>query len=91
MADIKCPNCRSTLPTMELAQGWCDSCGNKIPLYIYEEGNLESPDEIDRCRLNHEAPANLSIQDAEKPAYWQMGLVLAGGLGLAVLIALTLS
>jgi hypothetical protein len=31
MAGLTCPNCNAVPSSAELAAGWCDSCGKKIP------------------------------------------------------------
>jgi hypothetical protein len=31
MAGLTCPNCNAVASTAEIASGWCDSCGKKIP------------------------------------------------------------
>jgi hypothetical protein len=44
LADISCPSCNAVLPEHEVADGWCESCGKKIPAYILhsETGELSS-------------------------------------------------
>ena len=31
MAGLTCPNCSAVASTSEIASGWCDSCGKRIP------------------------------------------------------------
>ena len=31
MAGLTCPNCNAVASPAEIAAGWCDSCGKKIP------------------------------------------------------------
>jgi hypothetical protein len=31
MSNAKCPNCDATLPASELAEGWCETCGKRLP------------------------------------------------------------
>jgi hypothetical protein len=31
MAGLTCPNCNAVASTSEIASGWCDSCGKRIP------------------------------------------------------------
>ncbi len=31
MASLRCPSCNAAASLAELAAGWCDSCGKKIP------------------------------------------------------------
>jgi uncharacterized RDD family membrane protein YckC len=33
MASVVCPNCNATIPPHEVAAGWCEACGKKIPAY----------------------------------------------------------
>ena len=36
MAQVKCPYCDATLPAQEIANGWCENCGKKIPRFALE-------------------------------------------------------
>lgn len=31
MSRVSCPHCDAVLPPQQLADGWCDACGKKIP------------------------------------------------------------
>jgi hypothetical protein len=31
---VKCPNCSQPLPDADLADGWCDHCGKRIPEFV---------------------------------------------------------
>jgi hypothetical protein len=31
MNGVRCPNCEATIPPQEVAGGWCETCGKKIP------------------------------------------------------------
>jgi hypothetical protein len=33
MSQIQCPYCHAALPSQELASGWCETCGKRIPEY----------------------------------------------------------
>ena len=34
MTTIHCPTCNAALPQKELADGWCETCGKKIPPFL---------------------------------------------------------
>src|SRR5262249_31802534 len=34
MAEVKCPTCDAVLPEKELVNGWCESCGKRIPDFV---------------------------------------------------------
>lgn len=34
---IRCPHCNAELPDREIAEGWCDSCGKRLPLSYRKE------------------------------------------------------
>jgi hypothetical protein len=31
VSHAKCPNCDATLPASEIAGGWCETCGKRLP------------------------------------------------------------
>lgn len=33
MGSVVCPNCNATVPPQEIAAGWCEACGKKIPSF----------------------------------------------------------
>jgi hypothetical protein len=37
MNAIVCPTCDATLPAEEIAEGWCETCGKRIPPYVLSE------------------------------------------------------
>jgi hypothetical protein len=37
MNEIACPFCQVHLPAADLAEGWCDNCGKKLPNFIRSE------------------------------------------------------
>ena len=34
MKSVTCPNCRAVLPPQEIADGWCESCGKRLPPFV---------------------------------------------------------
>lgn len=82
----KCPNCRATLPKSELTAGWCDSCGQKIPLFIYEEIGWETPEEHRPFNHLHDAPAQEQVLEAEPFPIVQVGLIAAAVIGIGFVI-----
>jgi hypothetical protein len=41
--DIRCLHCGSTLPEREITDGWCDSCGKRLPTWFGAELKRNSP------------------------------------------------
>jgi hypothetical protein len=46
MGSIACPNCQASLPAGEIAAGWCESCGKKLPTWLLQgaPGSGRGPD-----------------------------------------------
>jgi hypothetical protein len=78
----KCPNCRAELPENELNAGWCDACGQKIPLFVYEEIGMETPEEHRPFNHLHDAPQREQAIEAEPFPFVQAGLI--GGAVIAI-------
>jgi hypothetical protein len=45
MNDITCPHCNAGLPARDIAAGWCDTCGKKIPSYVFSSAPGKPPAE----------------------------------------------
>ena len=87
MSSAKCPNCRVVLPKAELAAGWCDSCGQKIPLFVYEEIGMETPDEHRPFNHLHDAPSTqVQVLEGEPFPILQVSLIAVAVIGIAVVI-----
>jgi uncharacterized RDD family membrane protein YckC len=43
MSAVVCPFCNATLPAKEIAAGWCESCGKKVPSFAYREAGVSGP------------------------------------------------
>jgi hypothetical protein len=41
MSAVNCPYCKTLLPPQETAEGWCDTCGKRIPLYILKADRMQ--------------------------------------------------
>jgi uncharacterized RDD family membrane protein YckC len=37
MPAVTCPNCEAALRDSDLAEGWCDNCGKKLPAFLLRE------------------------------------------------------
>ena len=86
MSATKCPNCRAVLPKSELAAGWCDACGQKIPLFVYEEIGQEAPEEHQPFNHLHDAPAQEKVIETEPFPIMQASLIAAAVIGIAFVI-----
>jgi hypothetical protein len=42
VSEVKCPNCNAVLPAHEIAGGWCESCGKRIPASVLAAQNGET-------------------------------------------------
>jgi hypothetical protein len=86
MGATKCPNCRVALPQKEMASGWCDACGQKIPLFVYEECGMETPEEHRPFNHLHDAPAREQVMEAEPFPLLQVSLIAVAIVGIAFVI-----
>ena len=66
MPDLNCPNCGVTVPVAEIAGGWCEACGKKIPPFALKGVGIETslpeaskrgedPEKLRRRRLRDES------------------------------------
>src|SRR5947209_1953428 len=39
MTAVQCPSCEATLSQGELTDGWCETCGKKIPLWVAKQAS----------------------------------------------------
>lgn len=39
----KCPHCAAGLPAKDIAEGWCDSCGKRLPSTIQQQVKKAGP------------------------------------------------
>lgn len=82
MDPVKCPSCNTPLPTAEIAGGWCETCGKKIPAYVLEATRGTRPDTTaQRGAVASEAasqapPAEVSFPDETRPKVPKGALVL---------------
>src|SRR5262245_30842950 len=58
-----CLHCDTSLTTKDLTDGWCDSCGKKLPSSLTKEAR--------RCKVAHVAQA---ATDDEPMAVWKLVL-----------------
>jgi hypothetical protein len=42
MTDLSCPSCSIALPAADLAEGWCENCGKKIPDHVVSAARAAS-------------------------------------------------
>lgn len=86
MSTTKCPNCRVVLPKKELASGWCEACGQKIPHFVYAEAGLETPEEHRPFNHLHDAPVREHVIEAEPFPLVQVSLIAVAVVGIAFVI-----
>ena len=76
MSDVKCPNCSNALPNHELNEGWCDSCGKQIPMFVYHNAGLKGPESHVLQKTAVAVPATVVVgsdpDDAIPP--WKLAL-----------------
>jgi hypothetical protein len=75
---VVCPTCRATIPPREVAEGWCESCGKRIPQFALSEAGVKVADRVSVPKPT----ARSSSFDARKTARNLPAVLL---LGLAVL------
>jgi hypothetical protein len=82
MSSARCPNCEAELDAVDLASGWCDRCGKKIPDFARSTGI--SPTRRDAPRLAASDPERPPLRSGyRQPNYALRGLV---ALGMVVII-----
>lgn len=87
MVATKCPNCRAMVPEKELAAGWCESCGKKIPHFVYQEIGMETAEEHRPFNHLHDAPKTaVQVLDGEPFPIVQVGLIAAAVIGIGFVI-----
>ena len=45
MSPVSCPNCDTPLPPQELADGWGETCGKRIPPHVLKLAKVGGPPE----------------------------------------------
>jgi hypothetical protein len=73
--DGKCPHCNATPPAREVAEGWCDTCGKRLPSNFAPW--------IKRTAPEPPPPAAQPGAGAAWPV-WPAGLALTGIMGAAL-------
>ena len=87
MSDVKCPNCSNALVHRELNEGWCNSCGKEVPMFVYHQAGLKGPKghALPQAQVLA-APAGLDPDEALP--IWQLAVIGAIVIGIAVAIVL---
>ena len=87
MNEIKCPNCSVFMPQIQLDSGWCEECGHKIPLFIYEQFGGKSPDEKTLSKIHWDKPrAAAPAEERENLAGWKIALIGVAVVGIVIVI-----
>ncbi len=79
---MNCLNCGVTIPTTEIAAGWCEACGKKIPIYAFKEAGIEIP--------LQEMPSKVSAKKQALQSFGD-GMIQAEGQGVMLGIAFALA
>jgi hypothetical protein len=90
MIDVKCAECSAVLTSRELREGWCDSCGTRVPMFVYHQAGLNAPREKVLMRAQAAPVVVEELGPEEKPALWQLGLIGLAIVVVAVVIVLAL-
>jgi hypothetical protein len=90
MVGIKCPNCDIALPSQDLSDGWCDACGKKVPLFVYEQAGMEAPSEKTLTKIHWDHP-QAGPEEKESLPVWQFAAIGVFVVGLAVVIVRALT
>lgn len=89
MSDVKCASCDAVLDRRELDDGWCNNCGKQIPLFVYHQNGLKGPrgKALPRAAASAALPSAPAVMDPdEKLPLWQIGVIAAAVVGIAVVI-----
>ncbi len=90
MSNARCGSCSADLSVGELDDGWCSACGKAIAGFVYREAGLKGRKEkalprAQKTATRLEAP---SADPDDAPAKWQLALIGAAMVGIAVVIVL---
>jgi hypothetical protein len=66
MSSVICPNCNATLPSQEIAEGWCESCGKKIPVWVRGESPLPKSRDSRSPFLSDRIARPVTVQPASR-------------------------
>jgi len=86
MTAIKCPICDKELPSRELQEGWCGSCGKKVPNFVYHQAHLSGPTETALPSRARQVSTPIVLDPDEQAPLWQFALIGLGALALGAVI-----
>jgi hypothetical protein len=69
---ITCPNCSTTLQPPEFAEGWCESCGKKIPVWVLREAGAQpapSSETVAPSAADPSGPGPVPVKPLANPIY----------------------
>ncbi len=89
MNDVKCASCATALSTNDLHDGWCGSCGQRVPMFVYHQAGLKGPKEKALPRAKSAPAMSNAMDPEERPPVWQLTLIGLAVLGLAAVIVLS--
>ncbi len=87
MTAIKCPVCNADLPNRELQEGWCGSCGKKVPMFVYHQARMHGPKESALPAGARQVSIPITLDPDEQAPIWQFALIGLGVIALGVVIA----
>jgi hypothetical protein len=86
MKDVKCPNCEAALSVALLDSGWCESCGHKVPRFIYKEAGARAPGEKQLSSIVRNQGLIAPAEEMEALPFWKLAVLGVVLLGIAVVI-----
>lgn len=66
MSNVTCPNCNTPLPAKEIAEGWCENCGKKIPTWIRGESPMPVSRDLRSPVFSNRITYSFAIQPASR-------------------------
>lgn len=90
MSQTKCPFCSASLPASEIAEGWCESCGKKLPSSLLGPASAATATRPNYAPMRENGPPPQPAGPT-RPLHWGywIGAVLAVVAG-SVLVSLAL-
>jgi hypothetical protein len=86
MNDVKCSSCSAALSANELHDGWCNSCGQRVPAFVYHQAGLKGPKEKALPRVKTVVAPSNAMDPEERPPVWQLTLIGLAIVGIAAVI-----
>lgn len=79
MNAVTCPHCQAALPEREIIEGWCETCGKKVPSWVRDQ---VSGTALQAHPAPRSSPSRRTVPTTRSRRWWEFGLI--GGVTLSV-------